>query len=233
MAHCQDTPSRDATDASGERPPGERSGRSSPTTTAHHDFSDVARWLERFESAERIAWQKSEHVVARLEIEPGMTVVDLGTGTGFFLPLLAAAVGPAGRVVALDLEPNFVRFVSARARQEKWTNVEVRQSAADDPALENDSVDRVLTVNTWHHLEARSRYAARLRAALRPQGRFMVVEFTRESPHGPPPAARVSPEQVSSELAAAGFAATLCASSLPHQYIVVARPTTSSRRRMS
>ncbi|MDX1383208.1 MAG: SAM-dependent methyltransferase, partial [Thermoanaerobaculia bacterium] len=74
----------------------------------HHDFSDVERFERMFEDPERVRWQQPEKLVAALEIAAGMTVADLGAGTGYFLPWLNAAVGPKGRVLALDVEPAMV-----------------------------------------------------------------------------------------------------------------------------
>lgn len=76
----------------------------------HHGFKDVARWIKVFDHPERDQWQKPQAVVSALQLEPGMSVVDIGAGTGYFLPHLRAAVGDAGRVLALDVEPNMVAY---------------------------------------------------------------------------------------------------------------------------
>ena len=67
-----------------------------PKHGMHHDFSDAEAYSRQFDSEERRAWQQPEHVVELLQIEPGMTVADIGAGTGFFEPYLAAAVGALG-----------------------------------------------------------------------------------------------------------------------------------------
>jgi cyclopropane fatty-acyl-phospholipid synthase-like methyltransferase len=188
-----------------------------------HGFSDVERFAAIFDDPERDEWQMPAHVVELLAIEPGMTVVDLGAGTGYFLPHLAAAVGPEGRVVALDVEPNMVRHMEERIAREGIANVEARVAATDDPGLDPGSVDRVLIVDTWHHIEGRERYAARLRDALRAGGTVTIVDFTRESPHGPPPAMRLSAEAVVEELRAAGLAPAIREERLPYQWVVTAR----------
>ncbi len=82
-----------------------------------HDFSDVAKHGKAFDGPERVAWQKPDHVVALMAIRPGMTVVDLGAGTGFFEPPLAAAVGAEGKVLALDVEPNMVEHLKRASRR--------------------------------------------------------------------------------------------------------------------
>lgn len=191
--------------------------------TMEHDFSRAEEWSARFDSAERKAWQKPEEVAALLEIEPGMTVVDLGAGTGYFLSYLSAAAGEDGRVLALDPEADMIRFIGERARREGLGNVEPRRIPYDDPELESGSVDRVLIVNTWHHIEDRSVYSEKLFAALKPDGRVYVVDFSKDSPSGPPVADRLEPAAVIGELGGGGLVAGLIEETLPRQYVVVGR----------
>ncbi len=176
-----------------------------------------------FDSPERQAWQKPADVVALLGVEPGMTVVDLGAGTGYFLSYLSEAAGKGGRVLALDPEPDMIRFIAERAKRDKLANVEARQIPFDDPKLEPASVDRVLIVNTWHHIAKRADYAGKLLAALKPGGRVYIVDFTRDSPSGPPVEERLKAEQVIAELAAGGLEAESVEEKLPRQYVVVGR----------
>jgi predicted methyltransferase len=95
--------------------------------------------------------------------------------------------------------------------------------ASDDPALTPRSVDRILIVNTWHHISDRLAYAERLRAALGPGGQLLIVDFTSQSPHGPPPQMRLAGDSVRRELEAAGFETELMDEPLPYQYIVTGR----------
>lgn len=189
----------------------------------HHDFSDAERWSGIFDSPERRKWQKPQEVVALMEIEAGMTAADLGAGTGYFLEYLSAAVGEDGRVLALEPEASLVEFMRKRAQQEGWPNVEPRRIPYDDPQLAAGSVDRLLIVNTWHHIEDRAAYAAKIRQGLRPGGRVYVVDYTKDSPSGPPTEERLEPEQILDELTRGGLQSALIEESLPRQFIVVGR----------
>jgi SAM-dependent methyltransferase len=186
----------------------------------HHDFSDVDRFARIFDDPTRDEWQRPADVVQLLELREGMTVVDLGAGTGYFLARLSSAVGRPGRVLALDVEPAMVAHMERRAGEAGLTNVEARAVEPDDPGLAPASVDRILIVDTWHHVEARERYAARLFDALRPGGFVLVIDFTEESPHGPPPELRVRAAVAARELRSAGLDATLVTERLPYQYAV-------------
>ncbi len=187
----------------------------------HHDFSNAEEWSARFDNPERLAWQKPAEVTELLAIEPGMTVVDIGAGTGYFLSHLSRAVGAQGKVQALDPEVEMVRFMEHRAATEGLANVAPRQIPLDDPELAAGQVDRILIVNTWHHIAQREAYSRKLAEALAPGGRVAIVDFTRDSPSGPPVADRLTAEQVIAELAAGGLRAEVIEESLPRQYVVV------------
>jgi SAM-dependent methyltransferase len=189
----------------------------------HHRFSNAEQWSERFDDPKRDAWQRPAEVVTLIGLGPGMTVADLGAGTGYFLPHLSRAVGPHGLVLGLDVEPDMVRFMAERSTREGLANAEARLVAPDDPGLEPASVDRVLIVNTWHHLDDRPAYAARLRAALAEGGAVCIVDYTREAPFGPPARHRLTPEEVMAELAGGGLDPELLDEQLPHQYVVLGR----------
>lgn len=186
-----------------------------------HRFEKAEQWVSVFDDPERNAWQKPDEVVALMGLHPGHTVADIGAGTGYFLPHLSKAVGTGGSVVGVDIEADMVRHMRERAEREGLPNVRVRQGRPDDAALHPATMDRILIVNTWHHIPNRPAYARKLRDALRPRGRVYVVDYTLDSPQGPPKAHRLPPERVIEELKAGGLDANLAEESLPLQYVVV------------
>ena len=188
-----------------------------------HRFEKAEDWAPLFDDPGRAAWQKPDEVVALLELAPGMTVVDVGAGTGYFLSRLSAAVGETGRVIATDIEPDMVRYMVERAAREKLANVSAVVAPADDVGVTAGSADRALVVDVWHHIHRREQYAARLARALRPGGRVVIVDFTLEARRGPPRDHRLAPEAVMAELRAGGLTAEVAAESLPDQYVVVGR----------
>jgi ubiquinone/menaquinone biosynthesis C-methylase UbiE len=184
------------------------------------DFSEAKRFAAHFDDPARDAWQKPDEVVQLLSVTPGSTVVDLGAGTGYFLGRLSKAVGDGGQVLALDAEPQMVAYSEHRARETGWKNVVARQVPYESPELAPESVDRVLIVDTWHHISDREAYAAKLRTGLRPGGAVVIVDFTLESDVGPPASHRLAPERVVQELETAGLAARIVEETLPKQYVV-------------
>jgi ubiquinone/menaquinone biosynthesis C-methylase UbiE len=202
---------------------GHRPGHDHAHATVHHDFSDAERWSKQFDDPARDAWQKPDEVVKALGVAPGMTVVDLGAGTGYFAKRLSAAAGPTGKVVALDPEPNMVAFMRDRFQKEGLANAESRVCPTDATGLEPSSADRVLVVDTWHHIGDRRAYAKHLAEVLKDNGAVMVVDFTLDTEKGPPKQHRIAPQTVIEELASGGLAASLVEESLPDQYIVVGK----------
>jgi len=187
------------------------------------ELPDPQTYAATLDARERYWWQQPKRVVELLDCAPGMTVVDLGAGTGYFLPYLSSAVGPSGQVLALDVERAMVDMMVQRVRRDRLLNVSPGVVPPDDPALTPRSVDRVLVVNTWHHLNDRVAYAQKLLHALRPGGLVLIVDFDEESPKGPPVEMRLTPSTVVAELESAGFSAELLEESIPYQYAIAGR----------
>lgn len=191
--------------------------------TMHHRFDDAEQWSRVFDDPARDAWQKPTELVAALQLQPGQSVADIGAGTGYFDRHLAAAVGPTGRVIAIDIEPDMVAHMTERARQEATPQVEARLATPDDPKLAAGEVDLVLLVDTYHHVSDRVAYFGRLKAALRTGGRLAIVDFRPDGDPtiGPPLAHRLSPAQARDELGRAGWTALAAPDLLPQQYVLV------------
>lgn len=170
----------------------------------------------------REALQKPDEVVRLLHLLPGMVIADVGAGTGYFESRLSRAVGPQGEVWAVEIDPALVGQMRSRFAQEGLSNVQARLAEPDDPGLPEQSLDRILLVDTWHHMRNRGPLAEKLRRALKPGGRLLLVDYTLEAPVGPPTQMRLAPETVVQELEAAGFSAQLEHESLPNQYVISA-----------
>ncbi len=192
--------------------------------TSRQTFEDVEHWVRVFDDPKRDAWQKPREVVAALGLRPGMAVADLGAGTGYFSRHLAQAVGDAGVVYAVETEPRLVAHLRARAERERTANVVAHQAASDDPRLPR-AVDLVLVVDTYHHLDDRPAYFARLRERLAPGGRVAIVDWhKRPLPEGPPPDHKLAREQVVDEMAKAGYRLVEEPAFLPYQYFLIFAP---------
>ncbi|HSR95497.1 MAG TPA: class I SAM-dependent methyltransferase [Kofleriaceae bacterium] len=198
-----------------EQPQGEHHGGG-----MHHRFDNADSWAKVFDDPSRDAWQRPELVLAALDLRPGMTIADIGAGTGYFAVRLARAV-PDGQVIATDIEPDMIRYMTERAAHEQLTNLRAVLTPPSDPQLAPETVDRILVVDVWHHLDDRPAYARALAKALRPGGKLAIVDFTFESTHGPPAKHRLAPDEILADLRAAGLTASISPTRLPDQYIAL------------
>jgi predicted methyltransferase len=193
------------------------------STGSERGCPELQAYADQLDEPERDEWQRPKEVMELLECRAGMTVVDLGAGTGYFLPYLSEAVGHEGRVLALDISRSSIDWMSSRIEREGLQNVQPVMVAPDDPALSPRSVDRILVANTWHHIPNRVDYAQKLLPALRPGGLLLIVDFTIDSPEGPPPKMRLTYDTVMRELEIAGFAVEVVQESLPYHYAIAGR----------
>lgn len=184
-----------------------------------HRFDNPEVSAKSFDDPARDVWQMPARVIAALNLRSGQSVADIGSGTGYFA--IALAKGPtAPRVYAVDIEPAMVAYVRQRAAKEGLTNVFAVQGAGDRTNLP-EPVDVVLIVDTYHHLPNRVAYFTALKQRLKPSGRLAIVDFRKGAPGGPPDEFRFTPEQISGELARAGFTLQAQHDFLPRQVFLV------------
>jgi len=195
--------------------------------TMQHRFEHASDWVARFDDPGRDAWQKPDVVIAALQLAADDVVADVGAGTGYFAVRLARAV-PNGKVIASDIEPDMVRHLGERARDEGLANVVAVQGEAGDPKLP-ERVQAILIVDVLHHVADRPAFFRALAGALAEGGKIVVVDFKPDAPEdgpGPPRAHRLAIADIERDAKAAGL--QLRASdeaSLPYQYIVALQPT--------
>ncbi|MEW6300618.1 MAG: methyltransferase domain-containing protein [Thermodesulfobacteriota bacterium] len=129
----------------------------------------------------RDRWQQPEAVIQALSLKPGDRVADLGAGGGYFTFRLADAVGPTGKVYAVDVDKGNLDYIARRAKERGYANVETVLAQYHDPLLPEGGVDLIFTCNTYHHLEGRIEYFAAAARYLRPGGRVAVIDLNGKS----------------------------------------------------
>lgn len=208
--------------------------------TAHQSFADVDHWVRVFDDPARDQWQQPAEVVRALGLRPGMTVADLGAGTGYFLRYLSRAVGETGTVLAVEPELNLLGYLRSRAEREGGNNVVPVLASFDNPRIPPSSTDLVLLVDTVHHINDRLTYLQRLRKALKPDGRVAIIDWhKRELPVGPPLDHKLAREQVIEEMSRAGYSLSAEPDFLTYQYFLIfslarsAPPTTRNKGSVS
>ena len=180
-----------------------------------------AEWLER---AEREQEERTDLLLPQLQLEPGMTVADIGAGTGYIARRVAKQVGPKGVVYAVDVQPEMIRMLSAMARRENLPNIRPVLGGVGDVKLPPTAVDLVIMVDVYHELEKPYELLASIVRALKPGGRVVFVEYKAEDPSVPiKPLHKMSVEQVQREVAAHPLEFDRVVDTLPWQHVIVFR----------
>lgn len=182
-------------------------------------------YLYMLERDEREEFQHKEKVLELLELEPGELVADIGAGSGYFTIPVAKAVGPEGKVLAIDIMQPMLDYIDRRLEAEKLENVELVKVERDDPQLPPAGVDLILLVDTIHYVKERTAYGKKLREGLAPGGRVVIIDYTpkpwEERPWGPHPDQQIPKEELNEEMAKAGLKVKKEYDFLPEQYFIV------------
>jgi ubiquinone/menaquinone biosynthesis C-methylase UbiE len=163
-------------------------------------------WVKTLEAPARIAGLKVDEVVSRLGLKPGDVVADLGAGTGPFEVAMAKAVGPKGKVYAVDIDRGFFPHIEEKARAAGVANVQTVLGEFADPKLPARDVDVAFFHDVLHHIQDRQAYLKNLGTYLKPSARLVIIDMEpATSPHKAQPELVVSPEQAAAWLAPLGY----------------------------
>lgn len=193
------------------------------------DYDDPQAAIASMESDGRESWEMPDRIVRSLPIpNKGAVIADIGAGAGYFSRRLALEV-PTGTVYAVDIDDEFRAHIESHREGWGTPNIQPHLAFHDDPALPERAIDLVFVANTYSFLRARVDYFKKVRAALKPGGRLVIVDFRPDAtpPAGfaPDPKYRLSQDAVVAELQQAGFALERQEDFLPHQYFLVFAPT--------
>ncbi len=171
-------------------------------------------------------WPDPGGVIRSLGVEPGMTVVDLCCGDGYFTAPLAKLVD--GRVYALDIDPDLLEQARMEVERGGATVMEwICADACDLAELVSEKVDYVLIANTFHGVPDKAEMARAVASVLKPEGRFAVINWhplPREQttvlgqPRGPKTEMRMSPDDVRAVVEPAGFTLDRVVELPPYHY---------------
>lgn len=140
---------------------------------------DVENFLSRFEVESREVFAARHEILKALELKPGMRVADIGAGTGLYTFLLSESVGYDGWVYAVDIAPGFLDHIRGIAAARKVGNISPVLCQEDAVGLPPESIDLAYVCDTYHHFEYPLSTTRTIHRALKPGGRFVVVDFER------------------------------------------------------
>jgi ubiquinone/menaquinone biosynthesis C-methylase UbiE len=141
-----------------------------------------APWLER---PERQDQENLTLMIDSLGLKPGMTVVDLGAGSGRISFLMALKVAPEGKILAVDIQDEMLALIEKKVDQTGIKNVIPVKGKVATTGLDAGSVDLIIMVDVYHELEFPHEMLADLSKILKPGGRIAWVEYRKEDPEVP------------------------------------------------
>ena len=181
------------------------------------------QYINSLEQPGRDEWQKPEEVISLFGDLEGKTIMDIGSGSGYFTFRLARK---AGKVIAADISESFLKYIHEkmdRLEEEPYANrIELRKIPIDDPGLGNEETDGILVVDTYHHIDNRVKYFKKVFDGLKVGGKLIIVDFKKGNGMGPPDSMKINLDTAQHELNQAGF--TNIKSNvdlLPYQYILI------------
>lgn len=190
----------------------------------HERMPNVMEYLDRLDRPERDRDQKPSEVIEALGVKPGMSVADLGAGSGYFTRRFVEAVTDTGKVYAIDVEPEALKYVEeSLVHMHRPYQAEFILARPDNPKIPFESVDLIFVCNTYHHLEDRPVYFRNSKSALRPGGRIAIVDFYHDDRSGElgfPKRHLVPRDRVVQEMTEAGYTLLREHGFLPKQYFL-------------
>ncbi len=178
-----------------------------------------ADWLER---PERETEENVEGALDAIGLRPGMTVAEVGAGTGYVALRMAKRVGPGGKVYANDAQPEMLELLRRNATKAGLRNVQTILGTESDPKLPFGQMDLIILVDVYHEFSEPQRMLRGIRAALRPQGRLVQLEYRKEDPAVPIlPDHKMSVAEAKAEVEAEGFRLGPVIETLPRQHILI------------
>jgi ubiquinone/menaquinone biosynthesis C-methylase UbiE len=179
-----------------------------PTINLNYQNPHVEQWQGIFERDGREIWDRREEILRSLRLRNGQQVADVGSGTGFFSLMMAKAVGPTGRIYAVDIARNFVDATLQRAAAEGLQNIVGVVNDQRSVNLPPNSVDLVFISDTYHHFEFPQSTLKSIHSALKDHGEMVVIDFKRipgESSAWVVGHVRAGEQQTIAEIEAVGF----------------------------
>ena len=151
-----------------------------PGVNRQYENPNWQQWVNTFERSGREVYDKRHAIVAASAVQPGMSVADIGAGTGLFTRLFAEAVTPTGTVYAVDISESFIENILRSSREQGLANVQGIVNTPRDAGLPADSIDLAFVTDTYHHFEYPASMLASIHSALHRDGRLIIIDFRRD-----------------------------------------------------
>jgi ubiquinone/menaquinone biosynthesis C-methylase UbiE len=180
-------------------------------------------YIPILENPERISRLKPDQVISLLDLKRGDVVADIGAGSGVFTRRLAEAVGPEGRVFAVDIDKDLLNYNQAKITEAHITNVEFILGDYNSPKLAEGTVDLAFICDVLHHIEHRQLYLERLHSCLKEKGRLAIIDYKANWPPGHE-SMKFTAEDLSAWTRKAGFRKSAEFNLIPDAFFFILEP---------
>jgi 2-polyprenyl-3-methyl-5-hydroxy-6-metoxy-1,4-benzoquinol methylase len=168
-------------------------------------FAETEKYIEFLERKDREIWQKPDAVMESMKLKGTETIADVGAGSGYFSFRFASKLAE-GKVIAVDIDPEMVRYIHHKVMSSNIKNIEVVLASADDPKIPGKA-DVVFICDVLHHLKDRTEWLAKLSAEIKKGTKLVLIEFKEGNlPEGPPEKMKISAKEMLTSVSGAGFA---------------------------
>ena len=177
-------------------------------------------------SAARKEWHDPQIVLGAIGIRKGMTLVDLGSGPGFFTIPMAQATGENGVVYAVDSDPSMLGYLTDNIVKSGVKNRIIRIISGDvcDTGLPGSSVDVAFFANVFHEVENKEAFLKEIKRICKPTAYVVDVDWKKvQTEGGPPLKIRLSEEEAIKLLSKRGFAILKKMDAGPKHYELIFR----------
>jgi ubiquinone/menaquinone biosynthesis C-methylase UbiE len=190
-------------------------GRESAEVMGH----EAAGWLDR---PEREKEEQPTRLMEILKPKTGEVVADIGAGSGYYTFRFAEKVGPTGKILAVDIQPEMLALIRQRMKERKLTNIETVMGTVSDPKLPDAAIDTILLVDVYHEFSHPYEMTEKMVKALKPGGRLVFVEFRLEDENVPIKLVhKMTEKQVKKEMEPFPLKHAKTFDSLPWQHVIV------------
>jgi ubiquinone/menaquinone biosynthesis C-methylase UbiE len=179
----------------------------------------------RFKSndQERRQWQDPEEILTSAGLRPGMTLIDIGCGEGFFSVPASHLVGADGRVFAYDVNEEAIRNLNLQVREEKLANLKPMTGSGEDTVICEGCADMVFFGIDLHDFDDPEKVLRNAKIMLKPDGIMVDLDW-KDQPmeFGPPLEKRFSLLKATTMIESVGFRIISTTDAGPYHYLVIA-----------
>ena len=179
--------------------------------------------VTQLQALDRETWQPPDKIMQIVGIEPGMTIGEVGAGSGYFTIKIARLIGPQGRIYANDINADALSKLEEKRKNLNLNNIQIVHGKTADPNFPRVNLDLVIMVYVLHDMEQPERFLKTLKNYLMDDTPVAIVDRDPERFPGSSPWHFMKSSEILSVIESAGYTLEKLDSSLPRDNIYIIR----------